>query len=100
MRRTAERRMPAVDAMRVLMLFRFNEYVRVFGAMAAAAARADRSLSLTSADIEMLRTRDNGPCPIPIMAIRTEKYIASATAITKHNQNQTERFMGTIVSYF
>ena len=68
------------------------------GATDAAAANAVKSVSLVSADMEMLRTCDMDVRPVVVIIVRTEKYIARITAITKDSQNQIERFMTVIIS--
>ena len=92
-RRTADLRTPGTPDTRAFNDVRSISYVGEFGATVAAAINADISLSLRSADMDILCMRDMFVRPMPVMIIRTEKYTAKIMQVKKHSQNQIERFM-------
>lgn len=66
----------------------------------AAADNAVISLFSTSAVMYVLCSFAMVPCPMPIIIIREVKYIAKIMAKPKDNQNQIERLMLGIITYF
>ena len=77
---------------------RSTEYERVPGGNARADGNDDRFESFLSAEIDILRTIDRGPCPLIVITIRVQKYIDNIIAIIKYSQNQIVRFMALIIS--